>query len=82
MSEEVMENESSVQSRFLLIEMLKFHLSIQLMISLRKSILLMMMQKERGFDSIVLAIETDTEQTYSINDTEDGFQCDEFDYYF
>lgn len=38
--------------------------------------------KERGFDSIVLAIETDTEQTYSINDTEDGFQCDEFDYYF
>lgn len=38
--------------------------------------------KERGFDSIVLAIETDTEQTYYINDTEDGFQCDEFDYYF
>jgi|UPI000550BB90 hypothetical protein len=46
LSEEVMENESSVQSRFLLIEMLKFHLSIQLMISLRKSILLMMMQKK------------------------------------
>lgn len=38
--------------------------------------------KERGFDSIVLAIETDTEQTYYINNTEDGFQCDEFDYYF
>lgn len=38
--------------------------------------------KERGFDSIVLAIETDTEQTYYINDTEDGFQCDELDYYF
>ncbi len=38
--------------------------------------------KERGFDSIVLTIETDTEQTYYINDTEDGFQCDEFDYYF
>lgn len=38
--------------------------------------------KGRGFDSIVLAIETDTEQTYYINDTEDGFQCDEFDYYF
>lgn len=38
--------------------------------------------KEREFDSIVLAIETDTEQTYFINDTEDGFQCDEFDYYF
>lgn len=35
--------------------------------------------KERGFDSIVLAIETDTEKTYYINDTEDGFQCDEFD---
>lgn len=38
--------------------------------------------KEREFDSIVLTIETDTEQTYYINDTEDGFQCDEFDYYF
>lgn len=38
--------------------------------------------KEKGFDSIVLTIETDTEQTYYINDTEDGFQCDEFDYYF
>lgn len=38
--------------------------------------------KERGFDSIVLTIETDTKQTYCINDTEDGFQCDEFDYYF
>lgn len=38
--------------------------------------------KERGFDSIVLAIDTDTEQTYYINDTENGFQCDEFDYYF
>lgn len=38
--------------------------------------------KERGFDSIVLVVETNTEQTYYINDTEDGFQCDEFDYYF
>lgn len=38
--------------------------------------------RERGFDSIVLVIETDTEQTYYINDTEDGFQCDEFDYNF
>lgn len=38
--------------------------------------------KERGFDSIVLTIETDTEQTYCINNTEDGFQCDEFDFYF
>ena len=38
--------------------------------------------KEMGFDSIVLVIETDTEEIYYINDTEDGFQCDEFDYYF
>ena len=38
--------------------------------------------KEMGFDSIVLVIETDTEEMYYINDTEDGFQCDEFDYYF
>lgn len=38
--------------------------------------------KERGFDSIVLVIETDTELTYYINDTKDGFQCDEFDFYF
>ena len=38
--------------------------------------------KEKGFDSIVLVIETDTEQTYYISDTENGFQCDEFDFYF
>lgn len=38
--------------------------------------------KERGFDNIALVIETDTEQIYYIDDTEDGFQCDEFDYYF
>ena len=38
--------------------------------------------KEMGFDSIVFVIETDTEEIYYINDTEDGFQCDEFDYYF
>lgn len=38
--------------------------------------------KERGFDSITLVIETDIEQTYYINDTENGFQCDEFDCYF
>lgn len=38
--------------------------------------------KERGFDSIVLVIETDMEEIYHINDTEDGFQCDEFNYYF
>lgn len=38
--------------------------------------------KSLNFDSIVLAIETDAEQTYYINDTEDGFHCDVFDYYF
>lgn len=38
--------------------------------------------KEQGFDSIVLAIETNCEETYYINDTKDGFQCDEFDYVF
>ena len=37
--------------------------------------------KEKGFDSIVLAIDTEAEVTYYINDTENGFQCDEFDYY-
>lgn len=36
----------------------------------------------QGFDSIVLAIDTDINQTYYINDTENGFQCDSFDYYF
>lgn len=38
--------------------------------------------KELKFDSIVLTIDTDMEKTYYINDTSDGFQCDEFDYYF
>lgn len=37
---------------------------------------------ELKFDSIILTIDTDTEETYHINDTPDGFQCDEFDYYF
>lgn len=37
---------------------------------------------ERGFDSIVIAIDTDSDNTYYINDTEDGFQCDLFDYVF
>lgn len=36
----------------------------------------------QGFDSIVLAIDTDIDKTYYINDTENGFQCDNFDYYF
>lgn len=38
--------------------------------------------EEQGFDSIVLAIETNCEETYYINDMKDGFQCDEFDYVF
>lgn len=37
--------------------------------------------KEQGFDSITLAIDTDMDMTYYINETENGFQCDEFDYY-
>ena len=37
---------------------------------------------KQGFDSIVIAIDTDSDITYYINDTEDGFQCDVFDYYF
>lgn len=36
--------------------------------------------KEKGFDSIVLAIDTDADMTYYIHDTENGFKCDEFDY--
>ena len=39
------------------------------------------MAKERGFDNIVLAIDTDYDITYYISETENGFQCDEFDYY-
>lgn len=38
--------------------------------------------KEQGFDSITLAIDTDCEETYYINDTNNGFQCDEFDFCF
>lgn len=37
--------------------------------------------KEKGFDNIVLAIDMDADETYYIHDTEEGFQCDEFDYY-
>lgn len=37
---------------------------------------------KQGFDSIVLAIDTDIGKTYYINDTESGFQCDNFDCYF
>lgn len=38
--------------------------------------------KEQGLDSIVLAIDTDIEETYYISDTENGFQCDVFDFCF
>ena len=37
---------------------------------------------KRGFDSIVITIDTDLDNTYYINDTEEGFQCDVFDYIF
>lgn len=37
---------------------------------------------KQGFDSIVLAIDTDIGKTYYINDTVNGLQCDNFDYYF
>lgn len=37
---------------------------------------------ERGFDGIVIAIDTDLDNTYYINDVEEGFQCDIFDYVF
>jgi hypothetical protein len=36
----------------------------------------------RGFDSIIIAIDTGQENTYYINDTPEGFQCDFFDYVF
>lgn len=38
--------------------------------------------EKRGFDSIVIAIDTDLDNTYYINDTKEGFQCDVFDYVF
>lgn len=37
---------------------------------------------ERDFDSIVLVVDTDIGNTYYINDTPDGFQCDLWGYYF
>lgn len=37
---------------------------------------------ERGFDSIIIAIDTDLDNTYYINDIKEGFQCDMFDYVF
>lgn len=38
--------------------------------------------EKRGFDSIIVAIDTDLDTTYYINDTPDGFQCDLWVYYF
>lgn len=38
--------------------------------------------KEQGFDSIVLAIDTNIEETYYVNDTQYGFQCDIFNFCF
>lgn len=37
---------------------------------------------EQGLDNIVLVIDTDIGDTYYINDTKKGFQCDKFDFYF
>ena len=37
---------------------------------------------ERNFDSIVIVIDTDLDNEYRINDTEEGFQCDLWDYCF
>lgn len=38
--------------------------------------------EKRGFDSIVISIDTDLDNTYYINDTKEGFQCNVFDYVF
>lgn len=38
--------------------------------------------KQRNFDSIVIAIDSDRGTTYYINDTPEGFQCDLWDYCF
>lgn len=38
--------------------------------------------KDRGLNDIVIAIDDDLDNTYYINDTEEGFQCDLFDYVF
>ena len=38
--------------------------------------------QEQAFDSIVIAIDTDLDTTYYINDTPEGFQCDLWDYCF
>lgn len=40
------------------------------------------LRKELGYGRIVLAIDTDCNQTYYINDTPEGFQCDLWEYKF
>lgn len=38
--------------------------------------------KERKLDSVVIVVDTDLGNSYYINDTDEGFQCDLFDYIF
>jgi len=38
--------------------------------------------KDRKLDSIVIVVDTDLGNSYYINDTDEGFQCDLFDYVF
>lgn len=38
--------------------------------------------KERGFDSIDIVIDTNLDNEYRISDTEEGFQCDLWEYCF
>lgn len=37
---------------------------------------------KKGVNNIVIAIDTDLDNTYCISETKDGFQCDVFDYVF
>lgn len=38
--------------------------------------------KDRKLDSVVIVVDTDLGNSYYINDTNEGFQCDLFDYVF
>lgn len=38
--------------------------------------------EKKGVNNIVIAIDTDLDNTYCISETKDGFQCDVFDYVF
>lgn len=38
--------------------------------------------KDKNLDSIVIVVDTDLDNSYYINDTDEGFQCDLFDYVF